>query len=421
MSSEHREELEALMMQWIEARHLGVDRLEELCRESPEHEAALRRRARALEEVGMVPMGAGVLLEEALPRSLGPYRLEERLGSGAMGVVYRARQEGLGRDVAVKLIRPDLVAFENSRARFEREVSAVSRLEHPSIVTVYAVGEDEGVPYFSMEYVGGVSLERVLEIVRGQDPASLEGEDLRRIVTRFAARRGPSGSDSRTDHFTGGWVDAVVRIFVQVARALEHAHERGVHHRDVKPSNIMITPSGRALLVDFGLAGLHGSQRLTQSGSPVGSLPYMSPEQLRGDSRQVGPRSDVYSLGVALFEMLTLQLPYLGQDPVATRTLVVEGSPPRLRREQPRASADLETVCLTAMARERRDRYASATSLREDLEFVLDGHPVRAPASRAPRSVGAFRAPPTLARHRMDAGGTAVRRCSPGRDRLAVA
>src|SRR5262245_28550165 len=163
-----------------------------------------------------------------LPERLGDFRLIRALGSGGMGVVYLANQESLGREVAIKLIRPENLYFPGARERFQREVEAVARLKHPGIVPVYTVGEEAGVPYFAMEHIDGCSLEDVLRLVKTEPPERLTGRDLARAC-------GAQGTP-----FGAGWVEAAFHLIAQVADALEHAHRAGVIHRDIKPTNIMI-------------------------------------------------------------------------------------------------------------------------------------------------------------------------------------
>ncbi|HVS19895.1 MAG TPA: protein kinase, partial [Planctomycetota bacterium] len=284
------------------------------------------------------------------------------------------------------LVRPDLLYFEGARERFRREVEAVARLKHPGIVQVFTVGEEEGVPYYAMEHVEGRSLDEVLRVLRGRKPERLTGGDL-----MSAARDGrePDPSEAARALSGSSWVDACLRLVLQVALVLDHAHRRSVLHRDLKPSNIMLSNDGRALLFDFGLASTRGTTKLTRTGSQVGSLPYMAPEQLRGE--EVDERTDLYGLGVTLYELLTLQLPHLAQDPEETRRRILDGRPAAPREANPAVPWDVETVCLTAMERNRARRYASAAALADDLRALLERRPISArrpgPALRARRFV----------------------------------
>ncbi len=286
----------------------GPDALEALCREHPARAAALRARVQQLRAIGFVGAPS---TDAPLPERIGGFRILSRLGGGGMGVVFLAEQEGLGRQVALKLVRPDLLYFPGARERFAREVEAVARLAHPGIVPVFAGGEDNGIPYYAMERVRGASLEEVLASLAGRDPSQLSGADLRRAVEQLVAAREAPRKASRGESrhsgagellFAGSWSSACLRIARAVALALQHAHECGVLHRDIKPSNIMLTPDGRVLLLDFGLATAEGSERLTGTGAQLGSLAWMSPEQVRGEHATLDGRTDVYSLGATLYE-----------------------------------------------------------------------------------------------------------------------
>ncbi len=336
---------------------------ERACREHPEHAAELRRRLGFLQQFGLTDASERDL---ALNERWGDFEALERLASGGMGVVYRARQLSLGREVALKLVRPDLVWFDGARERFRREAQAVARLEHPGIVPVYACGEERGVPYLAMALVAGRSLAQSLALVAGRAPESLRGAELIGVEPATA----PAG-------FERDWTRAVAHVARDVARALAHAHERGVIHRDVKPSNILLRPDGVAQLIDFGLSGADGVERMTRSGSQTGTLHYMAPERLRGE-RGVDARSDVYSLGVTLYELLALQAPFEGATRAELEQRVLDGRPDSLRARNRRVDADLERVCLAAFAPEPQQRYASAAAFADDLTRWLDGAPVLA-------------------------------------------
>jgi hypothetical protein len=175
-----------------------------------------------------------------------------------------------------------------------------------------------------------------------------------------------------------------VRVAIEAATALEHAHERGVLHRDVKPSNVLLTPAGRVVLVDFGLAALTGKERMTRSGSQLGSLPYKAPEQLAGEAERIGPATDVYGLGATLYELLAQRPPHEGESVAALIGAVASGPPRDLRRRQPRLSRDLETCVLTALDPDPASRYADPGAFAADLQRALEGRPVLA------RRVGAL-------------------------------
>jgi serine/threonine protein kinase/Flp pilus assembly protein TadD len=338
---------------------------DELCQKRPDLATELCRRRDVLQRLGMLAPARKSTRE--FPERLGEFRLQRRIGGGGMGVVFLAEQERLGRNVALKVVRPELLFFAGSRERFRREAEAVARLKHKGIVPVYTVGEDGGIPYLVMEFVDGVGADRVLLEFVGSDPGSLTGDDLARTVCSLAGAPPPASPPAL---LAGSWTQAVTRVMAHLAHALAHAHEHGVLHRDIKPSNFMLTPDGRAVLIDFGLAAQVGATQLTQPGSQLGSLPYMAPERLEAGAA-VDHRADVYALGITLHEMLTLTRPFdLGSaSEVMRAVLTSEMTDPRAHSRQ--VSADLAAVVLKAVAKAPAQRYASAGALAADLEAVL--------------------------------------------------
>jgi tetratricopeptide (TPR) repeat protein/tRNA A-37 threonylcarbamoyl transferase component Bud32 len=305
-----------------------------------------------------------------------------------MGIVLLAEQESLGRRVALKLVRPDRLYSPKVRQRFRREIEVVSRLAHPGIVPVYGAGEERSIPYFVMEYVEGTALDRVLHAMSQPDRQDVVGSDLQRAVAEGMRENFEQHAEgSASPVFEGTWSEACMRIIRQVAEALEHAHRRGVLHRDVKPSNIVVTPSGRAMLLDFGLALKDGEERMTRTGAEIGSIPYMAPERL-GHEGESGVREDVYALGVLLYECLALRLPYEGKSSVEILQRMQAGVAPPLRRFAPTVPVDCETVCLVAMDHDPARRYATAEAFGRDLTHILEGRPIEARrASFARRSM----------------------------------
>lgn len=326
-------------------------------RENPDLADEIRARRRVLEDLGFENAPS----EFPFPERLGDFRLLEVLGRGGMGVVYRAEQCSLKREVALKLIRPEQFYFPGARERFRREAEAIARLRHPGIVPIYASGEENGVPYFAMELVAGETLEGVLRRLAGRAPESLRASDL-----TPKEQRAPDDD----------WPRAAARAAAQVARALEHAHAHGIVHRDVKPSNVAVGGDLGVRLLDFGLTSSEGASRVTSPGSQPGTLLYQSPQQVRGETPE--PRDDVYSLGVTLYEMLTLQVPFTGESAEEVRRQILTGSPSPIRARNRRVPVDLETVCLVAMEPDAARRYASAGALANDLENVLARRPIEA-------------------------------------------
>jgi eukaryotic-like serine/threonine-protein kinase len=266
------------------------------------------------------------------------YTLVELLGDGGMAEVYLARDNSLDRHVALKVLRERYADDEEFVERFRREALNAAALNHPGIVQVYDRGRTEdGAFYIAMEYVpGGTLKERI----------KAEGN----LAPREAA-------------------DMALRV----ADALAVAHDRGIVHRDVKPQNVLLADSGEAKVSDFGIARAASSETMTQTNAILGTLAYMSPEQVRGE--RVGPASDLYSLGVLLYEMLTGNLPYRGDDPIATAMKRLDEEPPHPRETNPAVPEELDALVVRLLAKDPGDRYASAASLSKDLRRLRDGLP----------------------------------------------
>lgn len=372
--------IEALVTKCLERDESGGDpAIDEVCKAHPELRDAVLRRIEMLKRMGLVsateapvPPSEAVPIRD-FPERLGDFQLLRRIGGGGMGVVYAARQESLGREVALKLIRPEHLYFDGAKQRFRREVEAIAALAHPGIVPIYTVGEEKGIPYYAMEHVAGSPLSELLEKTRGLDVAELTGADFAGAI----AGVDPIQAQALGERLGPTWIQACLRVMHEVCDALAHAHSRGIIHRDIKPSNVILRPDGRAVLLDFGLALQQGGNKLTQTGSALGSPHYMAPEVWSGGGAAADARSDVYSLGVTLYEMLSLVLPFQGQ----TEELVVQvlqGEAEALRRRNPNVPWDVETVCLKAMEVDVGRRYASATEFKQDLQNLLELRPILA-------------------------------------------
>lgn len=285
--------------------------------------------------------------EAGLPfEKLGDFRLIRRLGEGGMGVVYLAIQESLDRDVALKVIRPDRAGSFEATVRFRREAEAVSKLNHPNIVTVIESGEEQDVRYLAMEWIPGEGLDELLN---------------------------KSSSQKRTIPTL-----EVLDWIKQIAKALDYAHQVGIIHRDIKPSNIRIVPGGRAMLMDFGLARLAQWSTLTATGQFRGTPHYSSPEQVDAKGHIIDERTDIYSLGATLYELLTNRVPFKGETTAQVFRQILEKDPLPPRRWNPAISGDLETVVLTALEKEPDRRYQSMQEFADDLNRVLRGEPILA-------------------------------------------
>jgi tetratricopeptide (TPR) repeat protein len=356
------DELEDLLAEAL-ARHDegGPDALAAFVAAHPAHAEALERGIRRCREMGLL----GAEPAASHPERLGAFRLLRRIGGGGMGVVYEAEQEPLGRRVALKLIRPELLYFEGARERFRREVDAIARLQHPALVAVHAAGEHDGVPFLAMEMLDGITLEQACAAMAGRDPAALRGADLRALL------RGPA---SGGELFAGEWWEAAVRIVEQAAQGLRHAHVRGIVHRDVKPSNIMVTPHGQAVVLDFGIAQVRAAQDLTRSGAVPGSPAFMSPEQRAGQATD--ERTDVWSLAATLWTLLALRRPFA--DAELLRGTAAPPPLPALRDHHRTAPRELDLVLRTAMDPDRERRYGNIGAFAADLRAVLLRRPIAA-------------------------------------------
>lgn len=371
--------------------------------------------------------------------TLGDYELHREVGRGGMGIVYEATQISLRRSVAIKTLPFAAVLDQQQVARFRNEAQAAASLHHPHIVPVYAVGCERGVHYYSMQLIDGDTLEHTLSALqanaaqqqRAEKLSELRHVEARRVATEPTAemRLGDTGSsateqspsdevapgtwDGPTTHnspATGGiprtrdsrqftaatsravkehgstvesvrdrqGIRSIVGLFVDVAEALDYAHEQGVVHRDIKPSNLLIDGTGKIWVADFGLARCRGIGNLTTEGNALGTARYMSPEQIGGRPQAVDHRTDIYSLGITLYEMLTLQPAFSAPSREELMRAVESQQPISPRQLNPTIESDLETIVLKAIAKSKDDRYATAGDLANDLRRYLDGLPTLA-------------------------------------------
>jgi serine/threonine protein kinase/tetratricopeptide (TPR) repeat protein len=326
---------------------------------------------------------------------LGDYRILREVGRGGMGVVYEAEQISLCRRVALKIL-PFAAALDSKQLqRFRNEAQAAAHLHHTHIVPVYAVGTERGVHYYAMQFIEGQTLAAMIAELRRQAPQPPSRGTLEPATESFAQvppsdrqstcavaaetttldHRGPVAKRSTKNP---AFFRTVAELGVQAALALEHAHQMGIIHRDIKPANLLLDARVHLWITDFGLARGRGEDGLTLTGDLVGTLRYMSPEQALGKRLPVDHRTDIYSLGVTLYEFLTLRPAYDGRDRQELLHQLTFEEPLPLRRLKAAVPRELETIVQKAMAKEPDDRYATAQELADDLQRFLDHKPILA-------------------------------------------
>jgi tetratricopeptide (TPR) repeat protein len=320
----------------------------------------------------------GIPPDVSTTRRLGDFDQLREIGRGGMGVVYEARQISLKRRVALKVLPPALGMSAQAKQRFEREAQAAAKLHHTNIVPVHAIGEHDGHHFYAMDLIDGQSLDHVLRDMVDDGANPLMEATVTQTVTELRpqqAERSPQdqATTSLSDTSAGGreWFDTVAKLMADVADALHYAHGRGVIHRDIKPANLMLSREGHLSVTDFGLARLLEEPGMTVSGSLLGTPAYMSPEQIAAGRIKVDHRTDVYSLGVVLYEMLTLQRPFPGESREEILNGVLTQEPRSPRRINGWIPVDLETICLKAMEKEPDRRYRTAGELASDLRQYL--------------------------------------------------
>jgi len=295
---------------------------------------------------------------------LGEFRIRREIGRGGMGVVYEAEQLSLPkRRVALKVLAGAPSLDARAQGRFHLEIRVAACLNHPNIVPVFAAGCERGIPFYSMPLIEGRSLASILRMLRSPDGVSTPTPDAPGPET------GPEAP----------WPVVVARLGLQAAEALEHAHSSGVIHRDIKPSNLIVDAEGKLWVTDFGLARLARDETgPTRTGDLVGTLRYMSPEQVRGQPCAADPRTDIYSLGVTLYEACTLHPVFEACDRSALLHHILNDEPPAPRTIAPSVPRDLETIILKAMDKLPTGRYATARDMADDLSRFLEDRPIRA-------------------------------------------
>ncbi|MBL8693680.1 MAG: protein kinase [Planctomycetes bacterium] len=373
-------EIQAALAEFLSERKSGVEiDIESFCSRHPEFADELRDAIH--DYIGIVEQSlaqdrsqpvSSKRAERGLASGsvLGDYRIIRELGRGGMGIVYLAEQVSLPRHVALKVLSPFVASAAANAERFRAEARAAAALNHPGIVKVLAIGSEGDTWYFAMEFVDGVGLDRVLERLRAH---LLLPVDAASIASAIGEDVEDGGSRWR-----GSYANAMARIIADVAEGIEHAHRRGVIHRDVKPSNILLRRDGSAVLTDFGLARAAGSASLTQTGHLLGTPGYLAPERVGGGSQVGDARCDVFSLGVTLYECITLRRPFEGATPGEVLANILLRDPIEPARLGARVPRDVSTIVLKALEKSPSRRYPTAAAMAEDLRAYLDGRAIRA-------------------------------------------
>lgn len=319
-----------------------------------------------------------VAAKRHVEKRLGDFEIGAEIGRGGMGVVYEATQISLQRKVALKVL-PFAAMWDHKQiARFQNEAQAAAQLQHASIVPVFAVGQERGVHFYAMQLIQGRSLDQILNELRRE--SNKEHPPAEQCLVSTVSAESTVHSELSSEHAAGQsrYCRAIAGLGIQAANALQYAHECGVIHRDVKPSNLLVDHRNKLWITDFGLARVQDSPGVTVTGDVVGTLRYMSPEQATGNQALVDPRSDIYSLGATLYELLTLRPAFGGDDRQAVLQAIGNQEPTPPRAIDPAIPIDLETIVLQAMAKSRDERYGTAQQFADDLTRFLEGKPTLA-------------------------------------------
>jgi eukaryotic-like serine/threonine-protein kinase len=321
---------------------------------------------------------------------LGDFKIQREVGRGGMGVVYEAEQISLGRRVALKVLPFAATLDPKQLQRFKNEAQAAAQLHHSNIVPVYAVGCSRGVHFYAMQFIEGQSLAEMIAELRADvksglprtsvDPPPPEepgGKPAQSAPEMVSTRTHAALATDRSSR-SAAYFRSIAELGVEAALALEHAHQLGVVHRDIKPANLLVDAAGHLWITDFGLAQFQNEHGLTLSGDIVGTVRYMSPEQAFARRGLVDHRTDIYSLGITLYEALTLEPAYAGTDREAILKRIALNDPRPPRRAQPLVPVELETIVLKAMADRPESRYATAQEMADDLRRFLENRPILA-------------------------------------------
>ncbi|MBC8481988.1 MAG: protein kinase, partial [Planctomycetes bacterium] len=388
---EHNDIIEQAVQQFVDAQLQGQKPdIDEFAKQYPEFESQIRQRLQNLDEIDSLfdclmqaddsDFANAIDGHDLIGQKLGDFEILKMVGQGGMGAVFLAQQASLDREVALKVISSVGGPQAKNLDRFKRESKVLAKISHPNIVPIYEVGQHGPYSYFAMEYVKGVSLDKILSSIRNAKSGEKASDVMRKCLEAQASIYDDNLSED--DSSNGAEIDTdyiveMSRIIVSIASALDYAHNKGILHRDIKPSNILISTDGTAKLVDFGLAKSQTQENITITGEFFGTPSYVSPEQIR-KPETVDCRSDVFSLAATFYECLTLHVPFEGDTVNETLTQVIsrEAVPPK--KYCPRLSTDFNTVLLHALEKSQEDRYQTAGAFVADIRNILEFKPITA-------------------------------------------
>jgi len=374
-----------LLAEWRERRERGEDvSARDLIRDHPDLAEELSARLAVLEIIDQA-YPETIERPSGVPAEIGEFRILREIGRGGMGVVYEAEQTSLRRVVALKVLSLSVIGMAQAVKRFRREAQAASRLHHKNIVPVHAMGHEGGYWYYAMELVEGRSLGQVVGELKSIAEASPTGSSPGTVVDDSTPPPDVPEPSSETSGLLGtgtgkhAYYVRVAEMFTGVAEALEVAHEEGIVHRDIKPANLLLDAEGTLKIVDFGLARLEGEgPPMTLTGDLLGTPAYMSPEQALARREGIDHRTDIYSLGATMYEVLTLRPPFRGKTLPEICSQIINREPSPLRRENRHVPRDLETIVQKAMEKDSARRYRSAGEFARDLRRFAEGGSIRA-------------------------------------------
>jgi eukaryotic-like serine/threonine-protein kinase len=392
-SSEQKPEniIEQAVQRFVDAQLQGQQpNIDEFVKQYPEFESQIGQRIQSLQKIDGLfaclmeadtsDFGEGIPEHSLIGKRLGDFEVLSLIGTGGMGAVFLARQVSLDREVALKVVSSVGGTQAKNLDRFKRESKVLAKISHPNIVPIYEVGQHGPYFYFAMEYVKGVSLDKIISSIRNAKPDDKASKVMHKCLEaqasiyddNYSEDESSKGAEIDTDYIVG-----ISKVIISIASALDYAHKKGILHRDVKPSNILIDTEGTAKLVDFGLAKAETQQTITITGEFFGTPSYVSPEQIR-KPETVDCRSDVFSLAATYYECLTLHPPFEGDTVNETLTQVIsrEAIPPK--KYCPRLSTDFNIVLLHALEKLPEDRYQTAADFAADIENLLEFKPITA-------------------------------------------